>query len=52
MSGRAAAVMRSVVVAAFGGPEVLAVQSVPVPHPATAQVLVRIMAAGVNPVEV
>jgi NADPH2:quinone reductase len=35
----------------FGGPEVLRLEEVPVPTPAPGQVLVRIHAIGVNPVE-
>jgi NADPH2:quinone reductase len=35
----------------FGGPEVLRLEEVPTPRPAAGQVLVRIHAVGVNPVE-
>lgn len=43
--------MRSIVVSVFGGPEVLQVADVPAPTPGPGQVLVRVRAAGVNPVE-
>lgn len=43
--------MRAIVVRAFGGPEVLRLEEVPAPMPDAGQVLVRLSAAGVNPVE-
>lgn len=43
--------VRAVVVAEFGVPEVMRLVEVPVPAPAPGQVLVRIGAAGVNPVD-
>ncbi|KAA0943129.1 NADP-dependent oxidoreductase [Streptomyces apricus] len=43
--------MRAVVQDAFGGPEVLRVQQVPRPVPLPTEVLVRVHAAGVNPVD-
>lgn len=43
--------MRAIRVSEFGGPEVLRVQEVQDPTPDTGQVLVRIKAAGVNPVD-
>ncbi|XP_067845889.1 quinone oxidoreductase [Heptranchias perlo] len=52
-SGRSAAsFMRAVRVSEFGGPAVLKLQSdIPVPKPSENQVLIRIHACGVNPVE-
>jgi NADPH:quinone reductase len=41
--------MKAILVRQFGGPEVLKLEEVPTPRPATGQVLVRIHAAGVNP---
>jgi len=44
--------MRAVRVAAFGGPEVLKVETnVPVPTPSPSQVVVEVKAAGINPVD-
>lgn len=43
--------MRSIIVSAFGGPEVLRLADVPAPTPGPDEVLVRVRAAGVNPVE-
>src|SRR3981081_2778241 len=43
--------MRAVVVSRFGGPEVLALTDVPKPSPISTEVLVRVIAAGVNPVD-
>ena len=43
--------MKAICVRAFGGPEVLELATVPDPQPGPGQVLVRLMAAGVNPVE-
>ncbi len=43
--------MKAIVVRQFGGPEVLEVEEVAVPKPGPGQVLVRVEAAGVNPVE-
>lgn len=42
---------KAVVVRAFGGPEVLRLEDVPVPAPGPGQVLVDLRAVGVNPVE-
>src|SRR5437763_9691990 len=43
--------MKAIVVHEFGGPEVLRVEEIPDPKPGPAEVLVRIRAAGVNPVD-
>lgn len=43
--------MKAIRVHQFGGPEVLRLEEVPKPQPGASQVLVRIHAAGVNPVE-
>ncbi|HWI57176.1 MAG TPA: NADP-dependent oxidoreductase, partial [Bacillota bacterium] len=45
------ATMKAVRIHAFGGPEVLAYEEVPRPEPAIDQILVRVHAAGVNPVD-
>src|SRR6185503_1745305 len=43
--------MKAIRVTAFGGPEVLRLEEVPTPKPGPGQVLMRMHAAGVNPVE-
>ena len=43
--------MRAISVKEFGGPEVLRLEEVPTPQPGPGQVLVRMHAIGVNPVE-
>jgi NADPH:quinone reductase len=43
--------MRAISVAAFGGPDVLRMADLPDPVPGEGEVLVRVRAAGVNPVE-
>src|SRR5215469_7302032 len=43
--------MKAIRVNAFGGPEVLRLEDMPTPHPGPGEVLVRIHATGVNPVE-
>ena len=44
-------VMKAVVVNDYGGPEVLKYQDAPRPEPKEDEILVRVMAAGVNPVD-
>ncbi|HTY22147.1 MAG TPA: alcohol dehydrogenase catalytic domain-containing protein, partial [Desulfomonilaceae bacterium] len=36
----------------YGGPEVLVIDQIAIPHPRPGQVLVRLIAAGVNPADV
>ncbi|HET7322276.1 MAG TPA: NADPH:quinone reductase [Longimicrobiaceae bacterium] len=43
--------MKAIRVAEFGGPEVLELRDLPDPEPGRGEVLVRVRAAGVNPVE-
>src|SRR6476469_8377841 len=43
--------MKAVQIHAFGGPEVLQYQDVPQPKPKANQILVRVHAAGVNPID-
>jgi NADPH2:quinone reductase len=43
--------MRAILVREFGGPDVMKLEDVPTPAPGPAEVLVRLHAAGVNPVE-
>jgi NADPH2:quinone reductase len=43
--------MRAVVVREFGGPDVMRVEELPAPKPGPNEVLVRVRAAGVNPVD-
>src|SRR5437764_12017781 len=43
--------MKAIVVHEYGGPEVLKYEEVPRPEPKEDQILVRVMAAGVNPVD-
>lgn len=43
--------MRAVVTSAFGGPEALVLTDLPVPSPGPADVLVRVIVSGTNPVD-
>src|SRR6185503_10705457 len=43
--------MKAIRVKEFGGPEVLKLQDVPDPKPDSGQVVVRVKAAGINPVD-
>ncbi len=43
--------MKAIRVHGFGGPEVLRLEEVPTPQPGPGEVLVRMHAIGVNPVE-
>lgn len=44
--------MRAVQIDRFGGPQVLQVRQVPDPVPAAGELLVRVIASGINPVDV
>ena len=43
--------MKAIVVREFGGPEVMKVEDVPAPSPGAGQILIRVRAVGVNPVD-
>ncbi len=43
--------MKAIRVHQFGGPEVMKLEEVPDPQPAPEQVVIRVHAAGVNPVD-
>src|SRR6188768_1851092 len=43
--------MKTIIVSEFGPPEVMVLEDVPTPEPTGTQVLVKIEAAGVNPVD-
>jgi len=49
--GNSAAMMKAIVVHQNGGPEVLKYEDAPRPEPKEDEVLIRVMAAGVNPVD-
>src|SRR5689334_9227209 len=44
--------MKAVVIHAYGGPEVLKLEDVPRPEPKDDEILIRVVAASVNPVDV
>ena len=48
---KAGPMMKAIVIRQFGGPEVLQYQDTPQPEPKPDEVLVRVIAAGVNPVD-
>ena len=43
--------MKAIVVREFGGPDVMKLEDVPVPAPVTGELLLRVAAVGVNPVD-
>src|SRR5450755_3916868 len=43
--------MRAIVVRQYGGPENLEVADVPTPEPGAGEILIKVAAAGVNPVD-
>ncbi len=47
----ATATMKADVIHSFGGPEVIQLEDIPTPQPGRGEILVRIYAAGVNPVD-
>ena len=47
----ASEIMKAIVVNEFGAPEVMKLEDVATPSPGSTQVLVKVMAAGVNPVD-
>jgi NADPH:quinone reductase-like Zn-dependent oxidoreductase len=49
--GAATETMKAVVAHEYGGPEVLKVENVPVPEPKENEILVRVIAGGVNPAD-
>jgi NADPH:quinone reductase-like Zn-dependent oxidoreductase len=51
-AGAQPATMKAIVLHQSGGPEVLKYEDAPRPHPKDDEILIRVMAAGVNPVDV
>jgi NADPH:quinone reductase-like Zn-dependent oxidoreductase len=45
------ATMRVILISEFGGPEVLRLENIPIPAPGAGELLVKVAAAGVNPVD-
>jgi NADPH:quinone reductase-like Zn-dependent oxidoreductase len=43
--------MKAVRIHEFGGPEVLSYEDVPMPHPNQSEIRIKVIAAGVNPVD-
>src|SRR5437870_2022413 len=43
--------MKAILVREFGGPDVMKIEDVPSPTPSASQVLIRVKAIGVNPVD-
>ena len=43
--------MKAIVIHSYGGPDVLKYEDVPRPQPKQDEILIRVMAAGVNPVD-
>lgn len=43
--------MKAAIIRAYGGPEVLKIEDVPRPEPKANEVLVRVIAAGINPID-
>ena len=44
--------MKAIRFHSYGGPEVLKLEEIPIPEPGTGQALVRVVAAGVNFIDV
>src|SRR5438045_639996 len=51
MTATMTATMKAVQIHAFGGPDVLQFEEVPRPEPRKGEMLIRVSAAGVNPVD-
>ncbi|HKN46594.1 MAG TPA: alcohol dehydrogenase catalytic domain-containing protein, partial [Candidatus Polarisedimenticolia bacterium] len=43
--------MKAIRVHEFGGPDVMRLEEIPAPRPNTGQVVIRVKAAGINPVD-